>query len=144
MATTSSPAGTTSASWRQEPSYSGWILFAGIIMLTVGFLNVLWGLAAIINDKVIHVGGTGGVVIADYTTWGWIMLCRGVIVALVGSGLLLGWGWARWVGILLVGINALAQFGGISSFPLWSLLMIALSVVVIYQLCVNWNPQHTA
>ena len=135
---TATPAATTS--WRQEPSYSGWILFAGIVMITIGALDVMYGLAAIINDKVIHVGGNGGVVIADYTTWGWITLVVGSMVALTGAGLLVGWGWARWVGILLVGLNCLAMFGSISSFPLWSIMIIALSIVVMYQLCARWNP----
>ena len=105
MATTPAMSSPPASTWREEPSYSGWILFAGIILLTVGFLDVMYGLAAIINDKVIHVGGTGGVVIADFTTWGWVTLSIGALMALTGCGLLTGWGWARWSGIFFAGIN---------------------------------------
>ena len=81
------------------------------------------------------------VVIADYTTWGWVTLTIGAVLGLTGAGLLVGWGWARWVGIAVAALNCLAQFGSISSFPLWSLMIIALDVVIIYMLCTRWKTE---
>lgn len=76
--------------------------------------------------------------IFDITTWGWIQLVLGVVIALTGLGLLVGNTAARWAGVGLLGLNAILQIVWFSAAPLWALLMIALDVMVIYQLCVNW------
>jgi hypothetical protein len=87
----------------REPS--GWVIFAGVMMLIIGFLNFFYGLAAIVNDEVVVVGGHGAI-IADITTWGVITLILAVILVLTGGGLLTGAEWARWVGVFLVALNA--------------------------------------
>jgi hypothetical protein len=119
----------------------GWVIFAGVIMLVLGTLDAMWGLAAIINNEVVTVGGRGGVVIWDITAWGWVHLITGSIVAITGLGLLAGQTWARWVGIFFVAVNCIAQFGAFSLFPLWAMTIIALDIVVIYQLTVRWQDQ---
>ncbi len=121
---------------------NGWIAFAAFILMLNGFFSVLWGLAAIINGQVLNVGGHG-VTVLDFTTWGWVNLILGVLMAVVGLGLFTGSGVSRWLAIGLVMLNALAQFGAISAFPLWALLVIALDVVIMYQLLVNWRPPVT-
>src|SRR5690349_19871701 len=88
---------------------SGWAAFAGVMLFIVGSLDALWGLAAILNDNVVIVGGRGAI-IADVTTWGWIHLILGSIVALTGIGLLGGRSeTARVLGIVFVTINVVAQ-----------------------------------
>ncbi|HEY2766649.1 MAG TPA: hypothetical protein VGI76_00220 [Solirubrobacteraceae bacterium] len=118
---------------------SGWIVFAGVIMLVTGFLDAMWGLAAVINNEVVTVGGRGGVVVWDITAWGWGHLILGIIVALTGLGLLGGQGWARWFGIFFVSLNMLIQFGTFGLFPLWSIMIIALDIVILYQLTARWE-----
>jgi hypothetical protein len=122
-----------------DSEQTGWAIFAGIVLAMNGFFGVLYGLAAILNNKVVQVGGHG-VTVLDFKTWGWAMLILGALMGLTGVGLLLGNGAARWLGVGFAFLNALAQFGTISSFPLWGLLVIALDVTVIYQLVVNWRP----
>ena len=68
---------------------SAWIGFAGIIMVILGSLDAFWGLAAVLNNEVILVGGHG-VILADITTWGWIQMILGALVGLTGIGLLVG------------------------------------------------------
>jgi hypothetical protein len=127
---------------RYEPApLSGWIIFAGVIMLIEGFLDAMWGLAAVINNEVIAVGGHG-VVVWDVSAWGWGHLILGTLVALTGLGLLAGQSWARWLGILFVGLDVLVQFGTFTLFPLWSMLIIAIDIVILYQLTARWETQY--
>lgn len=116
---------------------STWISFAGVMMLIIGCLDVIWGIAAIANSEVVVVGGHG-VLVLDITAWGWVQLILGILLGLVGAGLLVGNTAARWLGVGLLSANAVLQVVWFPAAPLWALLIIALDVVLIYQLCVNW------
>ena len=96
--------------------------------------------AAILNDKVVTVGGGTGVTVWDFTGWGWIQLVIGIVMMIVSVGLFTGNGAARWLAVFMAMLSALAQFGIISAFPLWAILVIVLDVVVIYQLVARWDP----
>jgi hypothetical protein len=117
---------------------TGWAMFAGVILLTLGLLNFFWGLGAIIEEKNLIVGGEG-VIVVDFTAWGWASLILGAIQVLVGLGLLAAQGWARWAGIFLAALAAIGQIGIVTAFPIWSLIVILLSVLVIYNLTVHWE-----
>ena len=117
--------------------HSTWIAFAGVVMLILGFLDLIWGLAAVLNDEVVIVGGHG-VLVLDISTWGWVQLVLGAVIVLIGLGLLTGNGAARWAGVAVLGLNAVLQIVWFSVAPLWALLIIGLDVFLIYQLCVNW------
>jgi hypothetical protein len=120
---------------------NGWIAFAGIVLFLNGICGALYGLTAILNDDVVTVGGGTGVTVWDFTGWGWIQLIIGVVMAIVAVGLFTGNGAARWLAIFMAMLSALAQFGIISAFPLWAILVIVLDVVIIYQLVVRWDPE---
>jgi hypothetical protein len=120
----------------REPS--GWVIFAGVMMLILGFLNFFYGLAAIVNDQVVVVGGHGAI-IADITTWGVITLILAVILVLTGGGLLTGAEWARWVGVFLVSLNAIDQVWIFPAAPLWAFIVILLNVIVLYNLTARWT-----
>jgi hypothetical protein len=117
---------------------SGWIAFAGVMMLILGSLDALWGLAGIVNDEIVVVGGTGALIF-DITAWGWIHLILGSLVALTGLGLLMGNTAARVAGIFFVAVNAVAQIVWFPAAPLWAFLMIVLDTVILYQLTVRWQ-----
>jgi hypothetical protein len=120
---------------------SGWAAFAGVMLFIVGSLDALWGLAAVLNDSVVIVGGHGAIV-ADVTTWGWVHLIMGSIMALTGIGLLGGRSsGARWLAIFFVAANAVAQIVWFPAAPLWAFLMILLNVTILYQLTVRWDEQ---
>ena len=73
----------------------------------------------------------------DATTWGWIHLVLGIVVTLAGFSVLSGRTWARVVGILVVGLSAIANFAFIPYYPIWSIMIIAIDVVVIWALAVH-------
>jgi hypothetical protein len=117
----------------EERQPTGWTVFAGVILLIVGSLDALYGLAAILNDEIVIVGGNG-VILADVTTWGWVHLILGSIVALTGLGLFAAVSAARWAAVFFVSISAIAQIVWFPAAPLWAFLMIILDITIIYQL----------
>src|SRR3954451_5897385 len=118
---------------------NGWQAFAGIILFLTGVFGFLYGLAAVLNDDVVTVGGRGPTV-WDFTAWGWIHMIVGVAMAATSVGLFMMRGWARFAAIVFCMLNVLIQFGTISAFPLWALIVIALDVTIIYQLTARWQP----
>jgi hypothetical protein len=122
----------------RERQPTGWTVFAGALLLIVGSLDALWGLAAILNDDVVLVGGEG-VILADVTTWGWVHLILGSIVACTGLGLFTGAEWARFTALFFISINAVTQIVWFPAAPLWAFLMVILDVAIIYQLTARWE-----
>jgi hypothetical protein len=120
---------------------STWIAFAGVMMIIIALLDVMWGIAAIANNEVVVVGGHG-VIVLDITTWGWIQLIVAVVLGLTGFGLLVGNEAARVVGIGLLSLNAVLQVVWFTAAPLWALLIIVLDIVLIYQLIVAWEEKR--
>ena len=119
----------------------GWIAFAGVMMVILGSLDAIWGLAAILNDEVVVVGGHGALIF-DITTWGWFQLILGAVsgsrVSVCSSATTV----ARVLGIFLLAINTVMQIVWFPAAPLWAFLMIILDVVIIYQLTVNWSERR--
>lgn len=119
---------------------STWIAFAGVMMIIIGCLDAIWGLAAILNDEIVVVGGHGALIF-DITLWGWVQLILGVLIALTGFGLIRGNTAGRWAGVFLIGLNAVLQMVWFPAAPLWAILIIALDIFLIYQLMINWAEE---
>lgn len=131
----------TSSSRRYDDvGVNGWQAFAGVILFLNGVFGFLYGLAAVLNDEVVTVGGGTGVTVWDFTAWGWVQMVIGVLMASTSIGLFMMKGWARFFALVFCMLNVLVQFGTISAFPLWALLVIALDIIIIYQLTANWAP----
>lgn len=126
------------ASRASERQPSGWTVFTGALLLIIGSLDALWGLAAILNDDVVVVGGHG-VLIADVTLWGWVHFILGSIVAITGLMLFAGSPTARVLAIFFVSVNAVSQIVWFPLAPLWAFLIILLDVAIIYQLAARWD-----
>ena len=109
----------------------GFILFAAIMMIMVGVFQALQGIIAIFENE-FYVATRNYLFQFDATTWGWIHLVIGLIVAFAGWGLLSGRTWARVVGITVVMLSALANFLFIPYYPFWALLLITLDIFVIW------------
>jgi hypothetical protein len=109
----------------------GFIMFAAIMMIMAGVFQALQGLVAIFENE-FYVATRNYLFQFDATTWGWIHLIIGVIVALAGWGLLSGRTWARAAAIALAVLSAIANFLFIPYYPFWSLLIITLNVFVIW------------
>src|SRR5688572_11995320 len=121
-----------------EPTgWVGWVFFAAVMLIMLGAFQAIMGLVALFDDGYYLVTGDGLVVHADYTTWGWIHLILGVIAVAAGSGIMVGQTWARIVGIVLAVVSALVNVTFLAAYPIWSVLVITLDVIVIYALAVH-------
>jgi cell division protein FtsW (lipid II flippase) len=125
---------------RDRGDSSGWwagtALFAALLMIMVGIWQAVVGLIAIFEND-FYVATRNYLFQFDATTWGWIHLVVGLIVAFAGWGLLSGQTWARIVGITLAALSATANFLFIPYYPIWSLLIIAVDIFVIWALTVH-------
>ncbi len=127
---------------QRAKAWPGWIMFAAVMLTMIGAFNVLQGLAALLQRQVTYLD-TGRLVVVDLTTWGLLALVSGALLVAVGLGLLSHNGLARAAAVALVALHALVQLTALAAFPIWSLLMIALDVVVLFALTVHW-PDWTA
>jgi hypothetical protein len=119
---------------------SGWavglIMFAAIMMIMVGVFQALQGLIAIFENE-FYVATRNYLFQFDATTWGWIHLLIGLVVAFAGYGLLSGRTWARAAAIALAVLSAIANFLFIPYYPFWSLLIITLDIFVIWAIAAH-------
>jgi hypothetical protein len=125
------------SSYRGTTAWVGWIAFAGMIMVMLGTFHIIQGLVALFNDEYYLVGKSGLIVNVDYTTWGWVHLIGGCVVLVAGLCVFAGQVWARTVGVLVALVSAVVNLGFLAAYPLWSMMMIALDVVVILALTVH-------
>ena len=114
----------------------GWTAFAGIMMLMGGVWWIISGITAIANDA-FFVIGTEYVFKFDTTTWGWIHLLLGIVVLLAGIGVFSSQVWARTVGVIVAVLWGLLAFIWLPWYPVWAILLIAISVFVIWALTVH-------
>ena len=115
----------------------GWIGFAGVLMVILGALHAFQGLIAIFKDEYFLVSSSGLAVKLDFTVWGWVSLVVGTIVVVAGLCVLAGQMWARVVGVLLAALSLLGNVAFLAAYPLWSLIMIALDIIIIMALTVH-------
>lgn len=132
--TSTRPPGGTRAGAPTSTAWStGFAAFAGAVLIVTGVCQVLVGVAALIRDT-IYVATPNYVYAFDITTWGWVHLILGAAVALAGLGVLQGMTWARVTGIALASLSIIANFLFLPHYPIWSLVVIALDIVVIMAL----------
>ena len=126
-------------------SWNGWVGFAALLTLIVGMIDFVMGLVAIIRGEYYTIHGDQ-LIIFDTTTWGWITLLIGIAIVLVGLMLANGSSFARWLTIVVVSVNLLSNLGwlGNSAYPLWSLTLVALQIIVLYALTARWNDAGAA
>jgi len=111
----------------------GVTVFASVMMIMTGFFQAIAGIVALVNDQ-FYVAGSEWVFQFDTTTWGWIHLTLGVLVALAGVALFSGAVWARTVGVVLAILCGVAAFAWLPWYPIWALVLITAAVVVVWAL----------
>jgi hypothetical protein len=122
--------------YRPPPDLSGevdrhtWLDLAGILLFLVGFFNIIDGISAISDAKVL----SNNVLFANLHAWGWFFLIVGILQLLAGWAVMKGANWAALVGMLTAGVNAISQFSASHTFAVWSITIVAMDVLVIYGL----------
>jgi hypothetical protein len=116
-----------------SPLAHGIAVFAGVIMIIAGVFQAIEGLAGILNDEYLVVLPNYFLAF-DITLWGWLHLLIGLALLAIGVSVLRGATWARVAGMVLAGISALLNFIWLPYSPWWSLLVIAIDILVIWAL----------
>ncbi|MGZ4649529.1 MAG: DUF7144 family membrane protein [Kineosporiaceae bacterium] len=143
---TGTPAGSPAPPQRSEPlltpitttsrkptstTWQGWAFFGAFIM-------ALLGLIALFDKSYFAVRANNLLVLTNYTAWGWVHLVAGVVAVAAGLGVVLsGRPWSRYTAMVVAGLSAVVNLGFLSASPVWSTIVIALDVVVIYALAVH-------
>jgi tetrahydromethanopterin S-methyltransferase subunit F len=143
-----SPPGTSARSeaGSAEPrttGWVGWIVFAGVMMLVLGMFHAFQGLIALFQKDYYLVAENGLTIHLDYTAWGWTHLIFGIVVVAAGAALLVGQMWARVVGVVLAVLSAVVNIGFLAAYPVWSTIMIAVDILVIWALTVHGGEMRT-
>jgi hypothetical protein len=112
---------------------SGWVTFAGVMLLITGSLNVIYGIASIGDSKVFVANAQ--YVFSNLHTWGWITLIIGLIQVLAAGSLWNGGMFGRILGVVAAGVSAIVALLSIPAYPFWSLVIFALDIVIIQQIC---------
>lgn len=117
--------------------WAGWAVFAGVILLISGIFSAVQGLVAVIGPDAYYVVAEGSLWLLDVAGWGWWNLIVGILLILTALALLAGQTWARVVAVILVILSAVGQLLLIPAQPWWSLIIIAIDVLIIYALTVH-------
>jgi hypothetical protein len=110
----------------------GWLVFAGIMVVLAGILNVIWGIAAIDNANFFVEDDR--YIFSDLNTWGWIILIIGVIQLLAAFSIWAGGQFGRWIGIIGASLSAIGALLSIPGYPFWSLAVFGIDLLIIYGL----------
>ena len=123
----------------QEPP-SGWatgfIVFAGVMMIMAGGFQALTGLVGVFENE-FYVETRNYLVKFDATTWGWIHLLLGLLVLCAGFAVMSGKTWGRTIGIILAVLSALTNFAFLPYYPFWAMTIIALDVFIVWSLAAH-------
>ncbi|HEY0691522.1 MAG TPA: hypothetical protein VGD71_21085 [Kribbella sp.] len=139
---TSASSGADSAG-PQTTGWVGWIMFAGVMMLILGLFHAFQGLIALFQQEYYLVAANGLTVHVDYSAWGWTHLIFGIVVIAAGAALLVGQMWARVVAVVLAVLSAVVNAGFLAAYPVWSAIMIAVDILVIWALTVHGSEMRT-
>ncbi len=116
--------------------WTGWVAFAGLMLIVAGFFHILAGVVALFKDTV-YVNGAANVWVLNYTAWGWIHIVGGLIAWWAGSALLQGKTWARVLAVLIAIVSVVGNMAFVPIQPIWSLLIIAVDLLIIYAVTVH-------
>lgn len=126
---------------QQSSTGSGWAFFAGYLMIVAGFFQSIAGLVAIFKPAE-YIATESHLLVLNYDQWGWTHFLFGIILILSAFSLFAGKLWGRIVAITLATISALLNFAFIWAYPLWSITIIVLDILIIYGVAVHGGPER--
>ena len=118
---------------------AGWVIFAAAVMFIVGAIDIIQGLAALLKTEVFVVPASGLMVTTDYNTWGWMLIVWGIVMILASASLFGAGQVGRWIALIATVVNIIGQAAWFTAYPLWSLVVIGISVAVIWALTAGWQ-----
>ena len=129
---TTTPTHSATGRRRYNSGAVGLSVFAAAMMFIGGTVQAVQGIVALVSDAFYAIGGEEYLFRFDTTSWGWIHLTLGIVVAVAGFALLMARTWARVGAVVVAAVNVVANFAWMPYYPLWSLTVIALNIAVIW------------
>jgi hypothetical protein len=112
----------------------GWVVFAGVMLVLGGTINLIDGIAAVGGSH--FFARRANYIVGDLTSLGWAVMVIGAVQVLAGFGVVAKNQIARWVGVAAAALNAVAQLLFLPAYPLWSLSIFVLDILVMHGLLV--------
>ena len=131
----------TTAYGDRTTGWTGWIGFAGVMMIIGGFLNAFYGLVAVVNDEWV-VWTNRSAMFLDITQWGWVHIILGLAIGLAGFGVFTGNVLARTLGVVVAAISLMTNFFFIPAYPIWAITVIVIDMLVIWALTVHGHEMR--
>jgi hypothetical protein len=125
---------------------SGWLTFSAVVLITAGIMRVIDAIWAFGYHGAIPYGLHGALLGHSLKTYGWIWLIIGVILIFAGATVLGPSGRtsgevSRWIGIIAAALAAISAIFVMPYYPVWSLIYIAIAIMVIYGLSAHYSEQ---
>ncbi len=130
--TRTSSSGSRRADTPQPGVWAGWVIFGSVMLILMGAFHMMAGLTALVRSGYYAVPSSDLLVSVDYTAWGWTHLALGALAWAAAFGLTVGAMWARVSAVVLASLSALVNMAFVEAYPIWSLTMITLDVIVVY------------
>jgi hypothetical protein len=124
---------------QRGPEVSGWVgwqYFAAYVMMLAGVFQTIAGFVALFKDDVFVVTQSH-LLLFDFTQWGIVHILIGIVLFFSSFSLLAGRFWGRMIGIFMASLSAIANFAFFDAYPLWSLTVILLDILIIYAIAVH-------
>jgi hypothetical protein len=120
----------------QRTGWTGWVVFAGVMMIMGGILWAIVGLVALFNSDWVVFGKEGALWI-DVTGWGWIHLILGLLMTLAGFLVIQGTMFGRTVAVILAMLSIVINFVWLPVYPIWSIVIITIDIFILYAVMVH-------
>jgi hypothetical protein len=121
----------------------GWVLFAGIMIMLVGFLNIVYGIAAIDGSSFFTDEGRY-VIFTDLNTWGWILLIVGILQLIAAFSIWSRNVYGRIIGVATASVSAVAILFTVNAYPFAAFMVFIIDLLVIYGLVVYGGRDQSA
>ncbi len=125
-----------------EKRGTGWLLFAGIVLIWAGIMKVFDSIWAFSYHGVLPYNLEAAIFGHSLKTYGWVDLGVAAILLICGFLVVRGSSIARWVGIVAAAIAGISAIWWIPFYPIWALVYIVLAALVIYALAVYGGEQE--
>ncbi|MEV6658143.1 DUF7144 family membrane protein [Nocardia fluminea] len=124
--------------FQRQAVAEGISISAAFMLIILAAVSILQGISAILDDE-LYVAGIEYIYKFDTTTWGWVHVVLGALALLCGVGLAIGSTWARYAAMAIAALVIVANFMSLPYYPAWSIVIIALSIVIIWAVS-TWRP----
>jgi hypothetical protein len=125
---------------QEEVDRTPWFDFAAVLLFLAGMFNAIDGIAAVSDSKYV----VNTVLFSNLHAWGWFFLIWGVVQMIAAFAVYRGAGWAIVLAITTAFFNAVAQLSAARTYPIWSITILVIDVLVIYGLIVHSGRRRRA